>query len=139
MRISDWSSDVCSSDLPDVCGCGGFTEMKKIIAMAETAGIRLVPHVWGTAVVLAASLHVHAILPPSPPRHERYQPQFEFDRTLNPYRQAIVTQPIEPRDGILAVPAGPGPGLAIDRASLAQYSLENNRACPFPLKGDPRQ
>src|SRR3546814_9965092 len=30
--------------------------------MAETAGMRLVPHVWGTAVVLAASLHVHAIL-----------------------------------------------------------------------------
>src|SRR3546814_13873550 len=68
--------------------------------MAETAGMRLVPHVWGTAVVLAASLHVHAILPPSPPRNERYQPTFEFDRTLHPYRQAIVTQPIAHRPEI---------------------------------------
>ncbi len=108
---------------PDVCGCGGLTEMKKIISMAEVAGLRLVPHVWGTAVQIAASLHVHAILPPSPPRHERYQPQLEFDRTLNPYRQAIVTQPIEHENGVVAVPEGPGLGIEINRAALEKYSV----------------
>jgi len=108
---------------PDVCGCGGFTEMKKIISMAEIAGIRLVPHVWGTAVQIAASLHVHAILPPSPPRHSRYQPQLEFDRTPNPYRQAIVTKPIEHVKGMVAVPDGPGLGIEIDRAAIAKYSV----------------
>ena len=106
---------------PDVCGCGGLTEMKKIIAMAEVAGLRLVPHVWGTAVQIAASLHVHAILPPSPPRHERYQPMLEFDRTHNPYRQAIVTRPIEHEGGVVAVPEGPGLGIEINRATLDKY------------------
>lgn len=108
---------------PDVCGCGGFTEMKKIISMAEVAGLRLVPHVWGTAVVLAASLHVHAILPPSPPRHARYQPHLEFDRTYNPYRQAIITRPIEHDQGVVAVPDGPGLGIEINRAAVEKYSV----------------
>jgi D-galactarolactone cycloisomerase len=108
---------------PDVCGCGGFTEMKKIISMAEVAGIRLVPHVWGTAVVLAASLHVHAILPPSPPRHERYQPFLEFDRTYNPYRQAIITRPIEHRGGMVAVPDGPGLGIEVNRSVVEKYAV----------------
>jgi D-galactarolactone cycloisomerase len=108
---------------PDVCGCGGFTEMKKIVSMAEVAGLRLVPHVWGTAVVLAASLHVHAILPPSPPRHERYQPHLEFDRTYNPYRQAIITRPIEHDGGVVAVPEGPGLGIEINRAAVEKYSV----------------
>ncbi len=107
---------------PDVCGCGGFTEMKKIISMAEVAGLRLVPHVWGTAVQIAASLHVHAILPPSPPRHERSQPYLEFDRTPNPYRQAIITRPIEHQNGLVAVPQGPGLGIEINRAALEKYA-----------------
>jgi D-galactarolactone cycloisomerase len=108
---------------PDVCGCGGFTEMKKIISMAEVAGLRLVPHVWGTAVQIAASLQVHAILPPGPPRHARYQPQLEFDRTCNPYRQAIITRPIEHEAGDVAVPEGPGLGIEINRMALEKYRV----------------
>jgi D-galactarolactone cycloisomerase len=91
--------------------------------MAEVAGLRLVPHVWGTAVQIAASLHVHAVLPPSPPRHERYQPHLEFDRTHNPYRQAIITRPIEHDQGVVAVPDGPGLGIEINRATIEKYSV----------------
>ncbi|WP_375264092.1 mandelate racemase/muconate lactonizing enzyme family protein, partial [Palleronia sp.] len=39
---------------PDLCGCGGFTEMRRIADMAALHGVRLVPHVWGTAVQIAA-------------------------------------------------------------------------------------
>ncbi|MBO7743529.1 galactonate dehydratase [Paenibacillus sp. MWE-103] len=43
---------------PDVCWCGGITEMRKIAAMAETHYINLVPHNnWGP-VGTAASMHV---------------------------------------------------------------------------------
>jgi D-galactarolactone cycloisomerase len=108
---------------PDVCGCGGFTEIKKIVSMAEVAGLRLVPHVWGTAVQLAASLQVHAILPPSPPRHERFQPMLEFDRTYNPFRQAVTTKPIEHVQGAVAVPQGPGLGIEINRTALDKYRV----------------
>ena len=108
---------------PNVCGTGGFTECKKIIALADVHGVRLVPHVWGTGVVLAASLHFHAILPPSPPAHEAREPYIEFDRTHNPFRQAILSQPIEHDKGYLDVPTGAGLGIDINMQELEKYQV----------------
>lgn len=106
---------------PDVCGCGGITEMRKIIAAAETAGIRVVPHVWGTAIAVAASLHMLATLPPSPLRHDPRQPMLEFDQTHNPFRMAIVETPITATEGVVAVPDGPGLGLEIVPAQINAF------------------
>lgn len=106
---------------PDVCGCGGITEMRKIIAAAETAGIRVVPHVWGTAIAVAASLHMLATLAPSPLRHNPRQPMLEFDQTHNPFRMAIVETPITAIEGVVAVPDGPGLGLEIVPAQINAF------------------
>lgn len=107
---------------PDVCGCGGLTEFRKIAAMAETAGVRVAPHVWGTGVAVAAALHAIAALPPSPPRHGPRAPLLEFDRTPNPFRMAVLTEPIGCRAGIVRVPEGPGLGVEIDRAALRRFA-----------------
>ena len=109
---------------PDVCGCGGITEMRKIVWMAETAGIRVPPHVWGTGVALAASLHMLAILPPTPPRHAERGPLLEFDQTYNPYRAEILVDPVAQSGGMVAIPQGPGLGVEINRAALARYTVE---------------
>ena len=37
---------------PDVGACGGITELKRITALANTFGIEIVPHCWGTGIVL---------------------------------------------------------------------------------------
>lgn len=111
---------------PDICGTGGFSEMRRIADMAAMSGVRLVPHVWGTGVALAASLQFMAALPPNPPRRDPIEPILEFDRTPNPFRQAILTKPIEHVSGIVAVPDGPGLGIEIDRAALSQYALERD-------------
>jgi len=108
---------------PDVCGCGGITEMRKIAALAETVGIRMQPHVWGTAVAIAASLHVLATLPATPMRHRNRDIWLEFDQTDHPYRQAIVTEPFEQNVGIVAIPNGLGLGVEIDREVLARYTV----------------
>ncbi|WP_099865841.1 mandelate racemase/muconate lactonizing enzyme family protein [Pararhizobium haloflavum] len=108
---------------PDVCGCGGITEMKKIFALAETAGVRVVPHVWGTGVALAASLHMLAVLPPAPLRHGARSPWLEFDQTHNPYRQAILSTPIVQKGGRVAVPLKPGLGIDIVPEIVAQYRV----------------
>jgi len=108
---------------PDVCGCGGITEMRKIAALAETAGVRMQPHVWGTAVAIAASLHVLATLPPTPHRHQERPVWLEFDRTEHAYRLAIASQPIAQIDGMVAVPDGPGLGLEIDRDVLSEFRV----------------
>ncbi|SLN10132.1 Putative isomerase YitF [Roseivivax jejudonensis] len=107
---------------PDLCGCGGFTEMRRIADMASLHGIRLVPHVWGTAVQIAASLQWMAAMVPSPVRRDPVEPILEFDRTHNPFRQAVVTQPIEHEGGVVVIPDGPGLGIEINRDALARFA-----------------
>ncbi|PMR71508.1 mandelate racemase/muconate lactonizing enzyme family protein [Halomonas heilongjiangensis] len=109
---------------PDICGVGGFTEIRRVADMAALHGVRLVPHVWGTAVCIAASLQFMAALPPNPPRRDPIEPILEFDRTENPFRQAVVRTPIEHVGGVVAIPDGPGLGIEIDREALQRYALE---------------
>lgn len=112
---------------PDICGTGGFTEMRRVADMAAMNGVRLVPHVWGTAVQIAASLQFMAAQLPDPLRRDPIEPILEFDRTKNPFRQAIVTRPLEHENGIVAIPDGPGLGIEIDRSALERYSLKDTR------------
>ena len=106
---------------PDLCGVGGFTEARRVADMAALSGVRLVPHVWGTAVHIAAALQFMAALIPNPVRVGPIEPILEFDRTPNPFRQAVLTSPIEHKDGVVAIPDGPGLGIEIDRAALAAF------------------
>jgi D-galactarolactone cycloisomerase len=108
---------------PDVCACGGLSEAKKIADMATAFGVRLVPHVWGTGIGLAAALQLHAVLPPSPPRHDPTEPILEFDRSEHPFRQAVLARPIEHEGGVVRIPDGPGLGAAIDPDGLARWRV----------------
>ena len=109
---------------PDICGTGGFTEGKRIVDMAVLNGVRVVPHVWGTAVQIAASLQYIATLPPSPPRNSPIEPILEFDRTENPFRQAIVRSPLEHENGVVRIPNAPGLGIEIDRDAIETFKLK---------------
>lgn len=107
---------------PDLCGVGGFTEAKRVADLASVYNVRVVPHVWGTAVHLAAALQFMASMVPNPVRVNPIEPIMEFDRTHNPFRQAIVKTPIEHQGGVVAVPDAPGLGIDIDRAALAEFA-----------------
>lgn len=109
---------------PDLAGTGGFTEARRIADMAALHGVRLVPHVWGTAIHIAAALQFMAALPPNPLRANPIEPILEFDRTYNPFRQAVVTRPIEPVNGVVVIPDGPGLGIEVDRAALDHFRLQ---------------
>ncbi|MEK1932795.1 MAG: mandelate racemase/muconate lactonizing enzyme family protein [Pararhizobium sp.] len=110
---------------PDICGCGGFSEARKIADFASVHGIRVVPHVWGTAVQIAAALQFMAAMVPDPARNRPIEPILEFDRTHNPFRQAVVTEPIEHQAGIVTIPDGPGLGIEIDRAALKEFRMKD--------------
>jgi D-galactarolactone cycloisomerase len=47
----------------------------------------------------------------------------EFDRSEHPFRQAIVTTPIEHKNGVVQIPDGPGLGIEIDRAALERFRV----------------
>ncbi|MBD9573103.1 mandelate racemase/muconate lactonizing enzyme family protein (plasmid) [Ensifer adhaerens] len=108
---------------PDLCGCGGFSEMAKITSLATLHGVRIVPHVWGTGVHIAAALQFMAAMTPDPVRVNPIEPILEFDRTENPFRQAVLKAPIEAVDGVVAIPDAPGLGIEIDRDALARFKM----------------
>lgn len=108
---------------PDTCAAGGLTECKRIADMATAFGVRYVPHVWGTGIGLAASLQLLAVLPHSPPRRTPIEPMLEFDRSEHPFRQSIMSRPIEHNRGIVTIPDGPGLGIEINRAVLKEFAV----------------
>ena len=72
---------------PDIMHCGGITEMARIATMANASGIQVNPHVWGSPVMIAATLHLASTLPPCPPARVAtpflQEPVMEFDRTVS--------------------------------------------------------
>lgn len=107
---------------PDVCACGGFTELKKIAALAQTAHTPIVPHVWGSGVGLAASLQAIAALPPTPLALQPMEPLLEYDCSTHPFRTALIHDAIarEP-DGFVRVPVKPGLGVEVNEEILERY------------------
>lgn len=108
---------------PDICAAGGLSECKKIADMANAFGKRVIPHVWGTGISLAAALQLLAVLPDNPPSRTPWQPMLEFDRSENPMRKAVLSEPIEHMNGIVSVPEGPGLGIEINRQALASFTI----------------
>jgi D-galactarolactone cycloisomerase len=107
---------------PDICAAGGISETKKIADMANAFGVRVNPHVWGTGVALAASLHLIAALPHNPPGLHPIEPLLEFDCSEHPIRMAVLEEPIKQHGGWVEIPQGPGLGIAVDRAALARFA-----------------
>jgi D-galactarolactone cycloisomerase len=109
---------------PDTCAAGGLSECKKIADMATAFGIRYVPHVWGCGVGLATAMQLLAVLPHTPPRHTPLEPMLEFDRSEHPFRQAVLTTPLEHSGGVVRVPDGPGLGIEIDRTAIERFRIK---------------
>ena len=111
---------------PDVVNVGGITEMRNVAMTANTHGIQLNPHVWGSPVMIAASLHVAATLPPCPPSGTPepfvQEPVMEFDRTPSVIREGLMENPFDQIDGYLAVPDGPGLGVEINEDAVRRLA-----------------
>mgnify|MGYP005856186893 CR=1 FL=1 len=109
---------------PDVTLAGGFTECKKIAAMAQAWYVACVPHVWGTAVGLAAGLQLVTSLPNYPEYQWHDKPVLEVDRSPNLLRDELANEPVfEMRDGWVEIPTGPGIGVEPAQAVLEKYRL----------------
>ena len=111
---------------PDVVNVGGITEMRNVAMTANTHGIQLNPHVWGSPVMIAASLHVAATLPPCPPSWTPepfvQEPVMEFDRTPSEIREGLMETPFDQADGYLAVPNNPGLGVDINEDAVRRLA-----------------
>lgn len=106
---------------PDLGSCGGISAGRHIIALAQAHGVQVNPHVWGSAIAQAASLQLIAAVPQAHHSLFAQQPVLEYDRSSHPFRQHLITTPIEQVDGWVRIPSAPGLGVEVDRAVLEKY------------------
>jgi L-rhamnonate dehydratase len=94
---------------PDPNGAGGITEMRKIIAVASTYGLSVVPH-----SNESCRNNLHLLFAQS----ERICPLGEWGVKINANVQWFFKDFYQPRDGYFDPPTGPGFGYELDEAKI---------------------
>ena len=105
---------------------GGITQCKKLAAVAETFAFGLAIHSdRELGIGMTASLNLWATTPTLCHKYDSHYP-FQVDD--------IITEPLRWKNGSVALPKGPGLGVAIDREKLEKYHrlyLEKGDAIEF--------
>jgi galactonate dehydratase len=90
---------------PDVCHCGGISELRRIAAAAETYYIRVGPHNPNGPVATMASIHLAAAMPNFA--------VLEYAQTTTAHKEVQIPQ-IKFADGYFELPTAPGLGIDLD-------------------------
>ncbi len=98
---------------PDPAFCGGISETMRIGTLASSFNLRLAPHLWAGAPCFFAGLHICAASPASF--------TIEFSLGANPMIHDIIGETVTARDGMVAIPDGPGLGFTMDEAALKRF------------------
>ena len=98
---------------PSVTKIGGVTEMRKVIALAEAFGVRLVPHNAYFGAGSIASLHILASLPV-----ETVYERLFVDLEAYPFGEWQ-----EAKAGTMRVPEGPGLGCDPDLSVIERFRV----------------
>jgi L-alanine-DL-glutamate epimerase-like enolase superfamily enzyme len=99
---------------PSVTKVGGVTQMRKAAALAEAAGVPVVPHSAYFGPGLLATIHCVAAMAGAG-LIERYDADF----AINPLHGAILPD----KEGGIPVPQGPGLGVDPDPAVIAKLRV----------------
>ncbi|HEU0165394.1 MAG TPA: mandelate racemase/muconate lactonizing enzyme family protein [Thermomicrobiales bacterium] len=104
--------------LPDICRAGGISEGRRIATIASTHNVKWAAHVsMGTSIHVAAAAHLAAA--------SSNFLVFEFPGSPNPLGDGLLTAPLHPENGYLAVPDGPGLGITFDDAKLSEHIIDD--------------
>jgi galactonate dehydratase len=100
--------------MPDVKYCGGVTELKKIAAIAEGAGLQVSPHGPASPVGHAVGVHLCATIP------NLHSLEYSFGETS--WREQLVTPPEKLENGYTRVPDRPGWGLELNMETVREQA-----------------
>jgi L-alanine-DL-glutamate epimerase-like enolase superfamily enzyme len=102
---------------PDSRVSGGITELRKVGALAEAFGKRVVPHHGGGGIGTIAHLHLVASWPHAPYLELLHEPPVgSYGHRLAVFRNPPVVDPT----GYMRLPEGPGLGVEIDPDLIAR-------------------
>jgi hypothetical protein len=102
---------------PDIAWAGGFSECRRIAALAQANHLMVAPHAFAGAVTLVASLHFIASIPNGL--------VLEFDQNPNGLRDELLKEPFRiETDGTIKLPERPGLGIELDRGAVGATSSD---------------
>jgi len=101
---------------PDIVKMGGITGLLRCAALAHAHGVELVPHQTQPTIGHTANLHVVASLLQGTKPAEWNDPSARM--------HAVFDNPPVPVDGLFHLPTGPGLGLTVNEAALAERRIE---------------
>ncbi len=106
---------------PDIGSCGGITACKHISILAQSYGVEVNPHVWGSAVAQSASLQIIASLPIT--HHSLFprEPILEYDQSSHPFRKDLLERPISLNNGYVNISNEPGLGIEVNFETIKKY------------------
>lgn len=82
------------------------------------------PHCWGGAVVVAATVHLLALLPDASWARTTETPMLELETAENPFRDELAGSLLHiGKDGMVVVPTAPGLGIEVDEAMVKRYTI----------------
>jgi L-alanine-DL-glutamate epimerase-like enolase superfamily enzyme len=108
---------------PSMTKVGGLLEFKKIAALAQAANLSMAPHSFYFGPGLAATLQLIASTPGC----------LWLEFPTGELEAPILTEPISPRDGVVAIPSGPGLGVTLNEEVLARYPYGSDPSLAFVL------
>lgn len=106
---------------PDLSLAGGFTQVKKIAALAEAAFVGVFPHLMGSPVNQAAFVQLDAAIP-------NYV--LQEDHRVADVLNEILDEPLRRDGGYVIVPNRPGIGVELREEKLARFPYR-----PYPIRG----
>jgi L-alanine-DL-glutamate epimerase-like enolase superfamily enzyme len=101
---------------PDIVKMGGITGLLRCVSVANAHGVELVPHQTQPTIGHTANLHVLAA------QLHATKPAEWNDPSVRTH--AVFQNPPRPVDGFFHLPEGPGLGLVVNEAELAQRRVE---------------
>jgi L-alanine-DL-glutamate epimerase-like enolase superfamily enzyme len=106
-----FAADAVDVAQPSVTKIGGVSELRKVIALAEAANLRVMPHSPYFGPGLLATLQVIAAAPQ----------EMLVERLYVELEASLFGDLVDARQGMMRVPDGPGLGCEPDAAVIARY------------------
>jgi galactonate dehydratase len=104
---------ICDVIMPDITRCGGPSEMKRIATMAEAYGVLVAPHNPNGPLSTLASAHVCASIP------NFFRCEFMVNDV--PWRDEVISHPLDVSDGVLHLSERPGLGVDLLEDELEKH------------------
>jgi len=114
---------------PEVAATGGISEFLRIASMAHAFGTPVIPHAWGSDVLIAVDMHLVASLPDIPGGLHQFAPMLEYDTTPNLFHEKMLRESLRVREqvretgGFAGPPEGVGIGIELDDDFVEEYRV----------------